>query len=406
MLDLRSCQDQLEDLIRDTVLLGLGRRAASVPDVTSLRAFVTQGETGTALDDDSLAVIVVGGVATASYRFSKESTAADDGSAVVKPLDVLGSGRWLRWTSTTRLAPVKGGNSHYLHELLDGPLERVIVLDKSMEASELSALVHGQIPSVLIEAVDDNPVDLTFATGHRYDTKYAFTVSVIDQNLRDRRQSTHGWPPDDADKLSQGGFGANAIDGLVKALLAGVNLCAAESGIRNVQIGRGVNWFSADAQRRVIRSRSFTFQVTEEYPPAPNDSLAAQQVNAQAEMATLGENPPPFDTQNFVSAGITVPIGDGLTKSVAPGTALIAGSPVSYAGQSKTFSANSDTYRDLLPNGTLAFTVVGAGDPEPPVAATAMRVGVTRTDSTQVLVDAFLARALIPYGSNNQIPLM
>jgi hypothetical protein len=403
MLDVRTAQNQLEDLLRDTILFALGKRVAAVASVVALRARQTRLETGSALGDDALACIVVSGIVTASYRFSMTSTATDDGAAVLKPDDVLTQqpGRWLVWESDIRLAPVVGGNSYALSELQSGVLERVVVLDKAMDPDEVSGFIKGQVPAVLIEATDDVPEDMTQVTGHRYDTKYTFTVSVIDQNLRDRRQAAQGSAVDPA---GPGAAGANPIDGLIRALLGGTNLSVEQSGIRNIQVGRALNWFSTDAQRRVIRSRVYTLQVTEEYPPAPNDTGIAELVTEQAEMTDLGEHDD-YDDDNLVSLGITVGLGPGLTKTIAAGTAKIAGTLVTYTGDLKTFTASKDTYRDLLPNGTLAFIETYPDGPEPPETATAMRVGRTQTDGSGVLSDVMLARTRVPYGPVNQTPL-
>lgn len=398
MLDIRTAQDRLEDVLRDAILYALGKRIATVSNVSNLRAFVTQGQTGGVLNNDSLAVIVVGGLVTASYRWSQESVAADNGTTVIKPDDITFSGRWIAWTSTIRFSPQVGGDSFLLHEIPQGPLERVIVLNKSMDGAEISALISGQVPSAMIEATDDIPEDMTLDTGYRWDTRYEFTVSVIAQNLRDRRQSTHGSTLDPS-------IGANLLDGFIKALFGGTNITPEESGIRNIQVGRGMNWYSTEAQRRVIRSRGFTIQATEANPQAPNEVGPAQEVDAQAELTDLGDHADEsFDISNYVSGGMTVGLGPGLTKTVTAGTAQLAGLTVTYAGQLKTFTASVDTYRDLLPNGSMVF-VEAAFDQDVAVTPNAMRVGMTRTDGSGVLSDRMIAETRIPFMNPLQIPL-
>lgn len=399
MLDVRTAQTELEDALRDAVLYALGRRIANVANVAALRAFPSRGHTGSSLHDDCLAVIVVANVVTASYRWSQGSSAADNGTTVIKPDDVVGNGRWLSWTSTMRFSPEVGGDSFYLHEIEQGPVECVIVLDKATEKKDINALITGQVPSVVIEATDDTPVDMTYMTGHRWDTDFGFTISVIAQNLRDRRQAAQGSSLDSA-------VGANGIDGAIVALLAGTTLNSVLDAVRNVRVGRGFNWFSTEGQRRVIRSRSYSVIATETNPAAPNDIGPAEQIDAQPELTELGETDPPFDMDNHVSSGITVPLGAGLTKFVAAGTAFIDGDEITYAGEFVTFSANVDAYRDLKDDGTLVVTEVAHGAPAPSLTAGALRVGVTETDSSGVLSDRYIAASRIPLGNPIEIPLV
>ena len=406
MLDVRTAQTDLENAIRDTILYAMGRRIAQVATVADLRLVPTQGETTTALHNDHL--ITVATPATA-YRWSQESVAADNGTTVIKPDDVIGgTGRWKSWTSSLRFSPVVGGVAYYLHELTTGPLQRVIILDKSMTEEEINALVFAQVPAVVIEATDDDPEDATQETGHRWLTDYHFTISVIAQNLRDRREAAQG-PGVTADIDP----GANSIDGFIKALISGTGLHAVIDGIRNVQIGRGHNWLSEYGQRRVIRSRVFTFQVTEENPNAPGDYGAEEEVVYQPQLTDLGQlpvqtgvcdTPPPpppppyFDPDNFCISGITVPTGVGFTKPVAAGQAILDGAAVVYAGELHTFGSQADTYRDLLPNGTLVFVEVTAQGEAPPLTPTAMRIGVTRTNGSGVVDDRYIVATKFDYG--------
>lgn len=412
-LDIRTAQNQLEDLLRDTILYALGKRIANVTSIANLRLFVTQGMTGTVLNNDTLAAVVSSGIVTGSYRWSQESTATDDGVNVVKPTDVSANGRWLLWTSPTRFVPVIGGNSFYLHEIAQGPIARILILDKGYDPNEVSQLITGQIPSVLIEATDDKPVDMTFA-GNRWDTRYEFTISVIDQNLRDRRQSTHGSAID-------GTIGANLLDGHIKALISGTSLAADETGIRNIQIGKGENWYSGEAQRRVIRSRDYSIVATEEYPAAPNDTEIVERVDIQEQLADLGDLPEPtlleelvlgpqsaplFDTDNFLFEGVAMNVfSPGLTKALSIGSATIDGDFVAYAGGLVTFPAESDTYRDLLPNGTLVLVSVARETQAPAHTPTALRVGLTVTDGSGVISDRYVCETKIDYMSPRQTSL-
>ncbi len=402
MLDLREAQDLVEDALRDAVLYALGERAVAATSVAALRAFVTQGAAGSAMHDDKLASLTVTSVTT-GYRWNSQSVAADNGTTVVKPDDVSANGRWLQYTSPLRISLAPGEDSHYLHELTSGVLKRVILLDRNMDDSEVATLIFGQVPSVIIEATDDTPSDLTQATGHRWDTQYHFTVSTITQNLRDRRQAAQG-----STFSGETTLGANKIDALIQTLLGGAQLYNVLDGVRNIQVGRGYNWVSDQAQRRVVRGRAFTVLATVENPAAPNDAGAADQINAQAELASLGDDTTSVwdeDDEDRVTGGLDVGLGVGLSRMVRAGTAVLDGEDVVFAGELKTFTANTLTYRDLNPDGTMTYVEGGITEAEPAVTADAFRVGVTQTDDNGITADCITARSLVPYGSNAQHPM-
>lgn len=396
MLDIRTAQNDLEDYLRDTILKALGKRLPSVPDVASLRAVATQGATSSIRSDNDLINIVVAGIVTTAFRWSTVSTAADNGTTVIQPDDVTGQGRWLAWTSNVRLAPTVGGNSYFLHELLDGPLAQVIVLDKSMPVEEMNALILGQVPAVCIEASGDEPEDMGQHVGWRYDTTFDFKVTTIGENLRALREATHG--------SLDGDIGVNAIDGLVQSLLGGVNIAADQDSIRTVKLGHGDNYVSDLGQRRVHRERALRLLCTVENPPAPNDSYVVDEVGLQAELTDLHDQSISSDS-NYVVDGIEVVVDMGLSQFVTAGSAVIGGVAVNYVGEYRTFPANSDIYRDLLPNGTIAFVAVGANESPPPVTSTALRVGVCTTDGANVVGDRFIAITRQPYGPTYVIPV-
>ncbi len=390
-LDVRTAQTDLESALKDTVLYALGRRLTAVASVSALRAVPTRGEIASVRSDDDLINIVVAGLVTTAYRWSSTSTAADTGTDVIKPDDGTGYGRWLSWTSSIRFAPTVGGTSKYLHQTLTGPLERVIVLDRDMERDEMMNLLSGAVPAVLIDARGDNPDVMTYLSGHRWDVDYEFVIYIVAKNLRDHREAAQG-----SAISGDVTYGANGLDGVIWSLISGTGLFSVLDGIRNVEPGRGANWVSKMAQRHVIRSRDYTIQATVENPAASNDYGAAEEVDSQATMTDLGDQDE-YTATDYVTAGIDVALGAGLTKTIRSGTAVIDSADVIYAGELTTLSASSDTYRDLLPDGTMTFVSVGTDQAEPAVTATALRVGVTRTDGSGVISDRFIAERRTAY---------
>lgn len=398
-LDTRVAQTTLENALRDTVLCALGQRLPSVASIAALRAVATRGAASSMRSDDDL--ICVGSGTVTAFRWNSISAATDDGATVIQPSDVTGNGRWLAWTSPLRFSTSVGGDSVTLDQITSGPLRRVIVLDKSMSDDETLALVTGQMPSVVIEAIGDTPADATQATGSLWLTDYEFTVSVISRNLRDRREAAQGSGlSEDVDTV-----GANAIDGFIKALIGGTSLTAIVDGIRNVKVGHADNTTSDFGERFVIRSRSYTIQATEEFPNAPNEFGAAQEVDVQAHMADLGDQPGDFDALNYITSGMLVTVDSGFMQQVSAGSAVIAGTAASYAGTIRSFAAMSDIYRDLSPAGTMTYVTVSAGSDEPAVTPGSLRIGVCRTDSSGVISDRYIAASQAPYMGRNQIPL-
>lgn len=410
-LDTRTAQTTLENLIRDAILYALGVRLPQVASIAALRAVGTAGQSGSSmLKDDDLITTLIGGTIT-GWRWSRESTATDDGATVVQPNDVTSGspGRWLAYSSKLRFATTVGGNSTTLDQITAGPVQRVIVLDKPLSKDEEVALVNGDVPAVIIESHGDDPKDATLNVGHRWISEYAFTVTVISQNLRDYRQAAQGSSTDSA-------LGANDLDGFIKALLSGTTLNAAftnDQPIQNVKIGHAENRYSDFGQRRVWRIRDYSFQVTEENLAAPNDAGVITDVYVQAQLVSQAATPvppvtnpptatvpPAYDPNNYLAGGCAPTVGGALTQSLSAGSAVIAGASVSYAGGSVTFAAYSDTYRDLTADGVMHLLAVPMGGDAPAVTAGALRIGFTSTNGSQVVGDAILAQTQAPLGPN------
>lgn len=390
-LDIRETQTVLEDALRDAILYALGVRLAPVSTITALRAVSTQGASSTQRSDDDL-IAVTGGASVISYRWNTASTAADDGVNVIQPTDVTANGRWLKWTSPLRFSPSVGADSVTLDQLTTGILRRVVVLDKDLTDEEFDAVVAGtNLPAVVIEAKSDDPDDAVMATGATWFTSYEFTVFVISENLRNRRQAAQG-----STIAGDPVYGANAIDGFIKVILAGIHLYSVVDAIRQVRLGRGYNWRSDLLQRRVIRERSYTIEVTECFPNAPNEiGLGDFEVSGQT-IADLGQQTTP-DPANYITSDLRVIPGMGLTQMVRAGSAVIAGVTVNFGGQLTTFDASSDVYRDLLPSGSMVFIAVQNDAPPPAVTAGALRIGVTTTDASNVLADVLIAASKVAF---------
>ena len=82
----------IETALRDTILDGLGH-CLTVATLAALRALPSAG-----MRDGKRAFVTA---ATLRYRFSRYSTATDNGTTIIKPTDSPATGRWLATTSAS-----------------------------------------------------------------------------------------------------------------------------------------------------------------------------------------------------------------------------------------------------------------------------------------------------------------
>jgi hypothetical protein len=403
VLNVRYAQTTLENLLRETIELAFKRRLPTVASIAALRAVATQGASGSQRTADDIITVVTTTPTTSAYRWIPTSAHADDGAAWVKPADVQAGqvGRWSLWTSPIRYVPVVDGPDYTLDQLpfqdsKNQPLQQVILLDESMSPEDIAALVLGQVPACVIVPDDDDPEATDLNSGWRWRDTFNFTISVICENRRNRREAAMGSDVD-ADPYP----GANEIDGMIWELLAGAGagrLNEVVDAIVDVQPSTGTNWSSELGQRRVFRSRKYRVIATLSNPAGSNDAGPLQKILAQQQFAQTS-SALVADTANLVTAGCDVPLGVGLTKPVHAGTALIDSAAITYAGELATFPTSSDTYRDLNEDGTMTFTSVAIDGAPPDLASGAMRVGCTRTDGSGVLSDVFLCAVKTNYGN-------
>ena len=82
----------------------------------------------------------------------------------------------------------------------------------------------------------------------------------------------------------------------------------------------------------------------------------------------------------------------------------MGGQDVSVGETISEFAPNSDVYRDVFPNGVLWLSAVPIDAPPPPRVTGALRVGVSRTNATDVLSDRFLVASALTVGEPDVIP--
>ncbi len=383
-LTLRSAATLIERAVFDAVNLALRVRLPPAVDLVALRATSTRGAgaSSSIRRDHDLAFVTSEGCC---FEWSSTCSLPDDGQATIKPDDVAASGRWLRTASTVQT----------------GYLRDVRLYEGEQSEDEILTRLLGQWPAVVIRWVSATSTLRSQIPGALYRYQTDFDLWAVSSNLRGGAlaEAVVGSPIASEAVVDPG---VNAMIGDLKGVLAvGGGDEFGQPGITYCEIGREEPVYRSLAERRFVFSLGLRVYAT--VANADADLVAIDQIDAQPELADLhGEAT--FDPTNYVVSGLDVPLGLGLASTVSAGSAWVGGVSVTAGATAHTFDERADTYRDLLPDGSLVFTTVLAGAPPPPVTAGALRVGVTTTDAAGVIADCFLCATAAPFGEPNQIP--
>lgn len=188
----------IETGLRDTILDGLGK-TTTVADVTALRALAS----ATSKDGRRVYVSGVG----YRYRFDRYGTGTDNGTTIVKPLDVptTGRGRWLRTTSTSAA----------------GYFKAVELYDGATDPTEILTRLRGVKPGAVIVYDRDDFAKPSTIAGALYKNSYDFDILCVSSNLRPEHQAAIGSA---VTAEADDDPGVNKITGDLLALLAGNDL--------------------------------------------------------------------------------------------------------------------------------------------------------------------------------------
>ena len=389
----------LETLIGDAeaglvrlIQLGLGWRYPVRANLTALAAMDVL-----VLNDGALVYVTS---ESAVYEWLTFSVSAVSSPTVIAPASPPAgkvNGRWHKvvtdWTY--------GAGGTNLGQKTTGYLKAVEAYSVDEGPDAAIERVFGKTPSVLVQFTGDAPVSDSGLRGAFYKTTLNFQLLIITANLRGRVNATQGPPVQLTDEASSDP-GAYRIIGHLRRLLCGVSGIFGVAGIERIEIGPTSLAFEDYDQRLYVWTMNVmmkgSFQIEDE---DLEDALLRIQ-------PALTENWPAvtWDKNNYISrgGGLDEGAGTGLSRTVDETIAKVAGTAVSVAATPVTFSASSDTYRDLSTAGTWTFTAVAAGAPQPTLASGRMRVAVTRTDASNVLGDMALCSFSIPYGDAFDIP--
>jgi hypothetical protein len=370
-LDIRSMITTAEETLLSVLELGLKRRLPPVADVAALRGAFTQKLLG------HRALVYV----TAEqrvYRYDKYSIQADDGLGVVAPTPTPPAGRWIRvsvpWTYGPNLnAPLQSRTAGYA---------KTVLLYRGDEVSEeMLVKADGHTPLILIEWLGDAPKPQSLLPGALYRDELLFSLLLASYCGRNSNTNTWGSP---LAAESTEDPGINRLIGDVRYLLAGIQLGI--PGIVHVELGDCRKVEEDLEDRLFIYSQGIVVRVGVNIRDEDLDPL-----RIQGTLKLTDHEPPRFDPKNYVSQGYLFAegIGPGFTRSYEPGIAFIDGTVVASTPAPRTFAADRDTYRDLLPDGSFLYSEVPSGV-VPPSSPGALRIAVTRTDGSGVVSDRFL----------------
>ncbi len=161
-----------------------------------------------------------------------------------------------------------------------------------------------------------------------------------------------------------------------------------------MRVGEETTPTHALEQKQVIFERPLSVRCTVGKGDAVSHAVSQvqfQRVDVVLNQATT------YDPLNHAApGGLQVALGIGFIAAPSNGSAVIAGATVTVTSAPlHTYPAMSDTYRDLLPNGTFAYVSVGVGWDAPPTTATALRIAVTSTDSLGIVADVPIASTYV-----------
>lgn len=385
-LDIRTVITQVTTALIDTLDLAYKVRKPEAADLAALTAY----ELTPNLDDRDLVYVASEGVV---YRWLAASTLPAAPPSVVKPrADLLpeqGNGRFVRTSSSVTLGPAY---FRPLHRVRTGYARAVEIYQGDDQILER---LYGQRPAFIVEWISDSLAVKSYAHGAIYDYDLRFSIHCLARNLRNNNEALIGSDvPGDEDAEGPGLF---RMIGDVRYLLGGCTL-GLDPGVKFTDVtgeARIIETLYADRVYRAeqdVLVKASVHVVDEDLFPNPEVWIERRDAGTPA-----GED---FDASNFVAQGCAVSPGPGLTATVTSGIAYLSGQIISAPSVTRLWESDADTYRDLSPDGTWAFYAVEPDSDPPPQRPNTLRVGLTRTDGSNVVADRYLCSFSVPSGAD------
>lgn len=391
-LDVRTAIATVEQALVDALSLAFLQRP-EVADLDALRAATTVptlAGLGDVIPDGALRFVVDQGVC---YRWRKFSTNPEVLPTVLVPADRQGvaRGRWERCSSTVTYGPAY---FRPLHRQRTGYAKAVQLWQGDELSLQGMERIFAAAPAFIVGFLGDAVTMAANNPRGLNDVELPFRVYCYSRNYRQEPAALEG---------SQVASEAAADPGLyrmmgdVRYVLADATL-GLSPGVRYTDIqGEGSIDFEDLSQRRFIGSVPILVKASWNIPDEDLQELTELWIQFQA---AQGNTSGTIDAANHVTQGLRIPVSRtmGLAGTPAPGAAYVGGKLVTVQPGSHVFTAERETYRWLLQDGSLFYRDVELGADAPEGPAGALLVGKTLTDASDITYDALLCDYLIDDG--------
>ncbi len=359
--------------LRNTIADKLAK-CPTVATLTALRALPSN------VQKDGARVFVT--AATLRYRFDRYATTADNGTTIIKPADSPAAGRWLVTASTDA----------------NGYLKAVELYEGEVTPEALLTRLQGAKPGAVIVYDRDAFTNPSTIAGALYRNDYDFDIYCISSNLRPQHQASVG-SAIAAEAAADPGI--NAITGAVLHLLAGNDL-GLSPGVRWTEIlerSREVTSNGATLADRLMIYKVKIRVYASVHNIEDEDTTDLESLSVQRQLAAGV-----YDADNYASTYLTIAVGASGSITVPVASGVVAGTSVTSAATSHTFTASRLTYRDLSAAGVWTFVECLIGHSPADVGTDLLRVAVTETDASGLVVsDVVLAPTLADFGGPDTI---
>lgn len=380
-LDIRSALSTVERALVDAISLAYQWRRPAVDSLDALAALPSAPN-----KDGQLCFVTPEGVV---YRFKRYSTNAEARPYVVKPSDLADDkpGRWERCNSNVTKGPAY---FRPVHRVETGYAKQVLLWQGEGGSGEALDRIFGSTPAFLVRFVslDLGSRKTAGPYGAMYSYDVTFEVWCFSKNYRPQNQALYGSDvasEQDADDDP----GLNRMIGDIQYLFGSGCELGLSPGVAQVRINGTTNIVHEELDdREFVASVPLLIQASLNIPDedlVPLDEIWVQFQNAQV----TGDAP---DLDNYVVKGYRLDYGTGTGLSVTPsaGVAYVGGQLVSSQPGAHLFTANKWTYRYLLTDGSLYYAETDPGKDAPSGPSGSLLIGVTQTDSSDVVFDAIV----------------
>jgi len=399
-LTYRGATAAITDAVVQAINLAYRARHPAVADLTALRGVSVFGADGS--QAVSAGVIRYVTAESVCYRWDSFSIVDDDGSQIIAPTGVgVRPGRWIRCsTGMSGINQLRLADGTPIEKAQTGYLRATAVYAGEKNQAEFEKRIYGQRPAIIVDFVSRSKERKSTLQGGLAWATYHFEIDCVSFCARADEKGVAGSPLP-AEALLDPGAWAMAED-LEQLLDGALGEQFGIPAIDHCKVGE-MRIVERDLSGR-LAIVSLDLEVYATIGRQDSDASALSSVYAQPEVAINRPGDTALDPDNVIISGLVVLQGMGLARAPTNGTAKIAGATVTVAGATlHTFTANSDTYRDLKSDGTFVYHSVPHGSNAPAVTASALRIGKTVTDGSGVVLDTLLAPTLRNFGAAFQI---